>query len=52
MNAEEDGGKGKDKKRRRERGEPDRLKVRRKMQRDKEIVIQLNLSNTDTLGPK
>ena len=29
-----------------------KVKVRGKMQRDKVIVIQQNLSNTDTLGPK
>ena len=33
-------------------GEPDRVKVRGKMQRDKVIVIQWNISNMDTLGPK
>ena len=29
-----------------------KVKVRGKMQRDKVIVIQQNLSNTDTLRPK
>ena len=43
---------GKDEERRREREEPDRVRVRGKMQRDKVIVIQWNISNMDTLGPK
>ena len=49
MSEEEDGGKGKDEEERRERGEPDRVKVRGKMQKDKVIVIQWNLSITQTL---
>ena len=46
MSAEEDGGKGKDEEERRERGKPHRVKVRGKMQGDKVIVIQWNLSIT------
>ena len=44
---------GEDEERRRERGEPDRVKVRGRMQKDKVIVIQWNLAITQTpLGPK
>ena len=41
--------KGEDEEERRERGEPDTVKVRGKMQKDKVIVIQWNLSITQTL---
>ena len=48
-----EGGREKDEEERRERGEPDRVKVRGRMQKDKVIVIQWNLSITQTpLGPK
>ena len=40
---------GKDEEQRRERGEPDTVKVRGKMQKDKVIVIQWNLSIAQTL---
>ena len=40
---------GKDEEQRRERGEPDTVKVRGKMQRDKVIGIQWNLSIAQTL---
>ena len=46
MSGEEDGGRGEDEEQRRERGEPDRVKVRGEMQKDKVIVIQWNLSIT------
>ena len=46
-------GKRKDEERSRERRKPDRVRVRGKMQKDKVIVIQWNLSTAQTpLGPK
>ena len=50
MSTEEDGEKGKDEERRRERRKPDRVKVRGKMQKDK--VIQWNLSVTQRFNTK